>query len=366
MTACKKCRGFTLIELLMVLTIIGLLMALILPSVNIPWAAANKTACANNLRQLGQGWLHARSQGTRITVHGWQTELLQFCEDDNKVFHCPTIPDGSVAFGISSHAEWLTPQDANKVLMMDYDAAVIDLSNAEEDWDEHVADRHGGTANVLYADGSVDNRGLLYLDPVLEANYEDTWMVYLGDPSTNTGNYEYFGISISSKKIIFVCDHSSSMNQYVVCSDGIPRAKLDIMKAELKKVVEGLPYDTLINIIIFDASISQMQTDLLSLRGGGRASAIGYIENIPQGRGTNVMGGLDAAFQNQEVDTIFLLTDGHPSTGRITNPADICWEVGRMNVRNVTIHTIAFGNESSFLQQLATENGGLYRYVDQF
>lgn len=46
-------KGFTLVELLVVITIIGILMALLVPAIARGRAAAQKTACANNLRQFG-------------------------------------------------------------------------------------------------------------------------------------------------------------------------------------------------------------------------------------------------------------------------------------------------------------------------
>lgn len=46
-------RGFTLVELLVVIAIIGVLIALLLPAIQAAREAARRSACLNNLRQLG-------------------------------------------------------------------------------------------------------------------------------------------------------------------------------------------------------------------------------------------------------------------------------------------------------------------------
>lgn len=66
----KNRRGLTLVELLAVIAIIGVLLALLLPGVQAAREAARRSACANNMRQLGQGLhqFHAARGSLPVTV----------------------------------------------------------------------------------------------------------------------------------------------------------------------------------------------------------------------------------------------------------------------------------------------------------
>ena len=60
--------GFTLVELLVVIGIIGILIAMLLPAVQMVREAGRRTVCANNVRQLSLGLLNYESSNGQLPV----------------------------------------------------------------------------------------------------------------------------------------------------------------------------------------------------------------------------------------------------------------------------------------------------------
>ena len=218
----------------------------------------------------------------------------------------------------------------------------------------------------------------------------------------------FMGVETASRQIVFVIDVSGSMEEEVTAKDAFRERgftkfrKLDIVKEELSRSIEQLGDNVYFNVYSFATQVhpwrkKPVPANALNKKsamawvgklkpvGGGQASARASaglrgssgledgrtntyaallaglgIEEDPRKRGPVTEA---AATEPKEVaDTMFFLSDGKPTVGELVDTEDILQSINDLNrFRKVVIHTIAIGDfTSSFIKQLAVDNGGVF------
>lgn len=108
-------KGFTLVELLVVITIIGILIALLLPAVQAAREAARRIQCGNNLKQIGLAMHNYHAELGSLPplevvspwfMHTWATLILPYLEQAGL--------ETQVDYGVPPWDD--TPPDNNKTL----------------------------------------------------------------------------------------------------------------------------------------------------------------------------------------------------------------------------------------------------------
>ena len=215
---------------------------------------------------------------------------------------------------------------------------------------------------------------------------------------------KFYGIEVETKRAIFVIDISGSMNEATQNPDYGGRARIEVAKDELIKLVDELPQGSWFNIVTFSTGVEQWLEGLTEASGEkpgkkpkkGPATGAGagdkpkdekeakkdeekqkkhdaelrekakdYVSRLGANGATNIFDALELAFEDPDVDTIFFLTDGEPTAGKEVEPTAIREAVKRWNSgRGVRIHTVAVGQNFPLLQGISQDNGGEHRFIE--
>jgi HEAT repeat protein len=175
---------------------------------------------------------------------------------------------------------------------------------------------------------------------------------------------EFFGIKIISHRVIFIIDVSGSMawglaNEYQGMKG---QSRIEVAKTELVKCVGGLDPSAFFNIIIFSSGVEKwIDGSLAAANQKNRDEAQSYIEKIGTNGGTNLYDAVKLAFEDKDVDTIFILSDGEPNQGEESDPVIIREHVKAWNEhRGIVINTIQVAGQFQVLDWLAEDSGGTH------
>lgn len=232
----------------------------------------------------------------------------------------------------------------------------VDLGPDVDNWDKYWARERDRYDPVAVSELAAGNHG-------------GKTFVRKADPG-KARTPSYFGVEIVSKRIAFVIDCSGSMAQEVTVpkeGGGVETMnRLELAKSELKLAIEKLRPGTHFNLVRFDTNTRTLHDRPKKLSPRSVKEARQFIDGLQPGGATNIYDSLEQVLKAGDIDTIFFLSDGAPSAGTFVDPAKILEEIGRLNEQSqVTIHTIALGFTSGFLQSLAEQNRGSYIIAGQ-
>lgn len=201
----------------------------------------------------------------------------------------------------------------------------------------------------------------------------------LGTPRFGVGGLRYHTIGTSSQRFVLITDLSGSMDTPIrLPGYPEPRPRVELVREELTRLVGQLDPNIGFDLITFRDTVDVWKPQMILAGDAQKRAALSQIAGYTASGGTNIYGGLAAVFDIaeaamedsshalQDVDTVFLLSDGAPSEGLIKDTGLLLQYVAERNrtlrLRIHCISLVALGEleAEKFLRQLATLGGGAY------
>ena len=120
---------------------------------------------------------------------------------------------------------------------------------------------------------------------------------------------------------VFVVDVSGSRSTTGALPDARTGTRLDFMKAELVRALKDLPATTHFGVLAFESRVRAFKSGLVPASNDNVDAAIAFVGGLVASGGTNVYDALNQAFAADGPDAVYLLTDGVPTEGAVTDRA---------------------------------------------
>lgn len=194
------------------------------------------------------------------------------------------------------------------------------------------------------------------------------------------GRTVYFGLSVSDFSSFLIDVSKSMIEEYeieVVIKGGgrtstkeeervekVRKQKIDFARDNLKKVLRKMPARLKFNIITFNHDATPWQNTLVPNSSAMQREGFVFLDDLRPVGSTNIFDTLVLALRDKQVDTIYLLSDGAPTSGLIVDTDRLLEEVRRINrLKKIRINTIGFNLEEKaqvLMRALADQNHGVF------
>ena len=113
------------------------------------------------------------------------------------------------------------------------------------------------------------------------------------------GGTTFYGITTRSKRLLYVCDISGSMDEGQIGgkTGGGQLTKIQVAKREIKASITALPEDALFDIIIFADGVQIWKPKLMTATKEVKAEAMKWVDSIKAIGATNIFDALEKAFE---------------------------------------------------------------------
>lgn len=195
--------------------------------------------------------------------------------------------------------------------------------------------------------------------------------------SSHDKGVTFYGITTFSDKILFVLDVSGSMadtaHEDATGARGEER-KIDVARRELASALAMLDEKKTFNMVFFGHRVVRWQGGMIPADKAALERAKRFENEVDPSGGTNIHDALETAFAMagfaadgknylSAIDTVYFMTDGTPTAGKLVKPDEILAAVRAWNrAARITIHVIGVGDacDVKFLQALASQNDGTF------
>lgn len=173
----------------------------------------------------------------------------------------------------------------------------------------------------------------------------------------------FFGVPVYAYRVVFVLDRSASMASSIDGETRVERARI-----ELERALEKLAPHAFFNVLAYNENVHRFQNQLVLATPENKREAIKFAHGLHPELLTDCHEALLTGLRvDSNLEAMYFLSDGEPTTGSLVEPMSIVAAVTNVNRHQMSaIYTLgidARGLHEKFLRRLAALNDGEFFHI---